>query len=205
MKQTYIGLLRHAPTGWNSVKRIQGQHDVSLPQESYDIINEWIPSIMHYPWTRILTSDLARAYHTALALNKHTNVPIERDSRLREQDWGAWAGHTIQDLRETTPEEIARQEAAGWDFKPPGGESRIEVLNRTLEAMHEATRRWDGEHILIVTHYGNIASIANHLMHTKFLPEEGKLIKKHALHRLIAEQTAPETTQYSILSLNEVI
>lgn len=205
MKQTHIGLLRHAPTGWNAVKRIQGQYDAQLLQEGYDAIEGWIPTVKQYPWTRILTSDLSRAYLTALALNKHLNIPIDLDSRLREQDWGAWTGDSISNLRETVPEEIARQEAAGWEFKPPSGESRTEVLNRTLEAMHDATRQWNGEDILIVTHYGNIASVANHLMHKKFLPEEGKLIKKHALHRLVAEEPTPEEIHYSVLALNEVL
>jgi broad specificity phosphatase PhoE len=183
MKQTHIGLLRHAPTGWNAMKRIQGQYDVPLPQESYEVIDGWIPSIMQHPWTRILTSDLSRAYFTALALNKHLNIP----------------------LREIAPEEVARQEAAGWEFTPPSGESRTKVLNRTLEALHDATLRWEGENILIVTHYGNIAILANHLMHKNFLPEEGRLIEKHALHRLVAEQATPESTQYSVLALNEVL
>ena len=205
MKQTHIGLLRHAPTSWNAAKRIQGQYDVPLLQESYEVIDGWVPSIMQYPWTRILTSDLSRAYFTALALNKHLNIPFDLDSRLREQDWGTWTGDSIRHLREVAPEEVARQEAAGWNFTPPSGESRTKVLNRTFEALHEATLRWEGENILIVTHYGNIAIIANHLMHKKFLPEEGRLIEKHALHRLVAEQAPPEKTQYSVLSLNEVL
>lgn len=205
MKQTHIGLLRHAPTGWNAVKRIQGQYDVPLPQESYKVIDGWVPAIKQYPWTRILTSDLSRAHLTALILNKHLRIPVELDSRLREQDWGSWTGNSIRHLREIAPSEMKRQEAAGWEFTPPNGESRTKVLKRTLEALDAATSRWKGENILIVTHHGNIASIANHLMHKKFLPEEGRLIEKHALHRIVAEQTTPESIQYSVLALNEVL
>lgn len=205
MNQTQIGLLRHAPTAWNDVKRLQGQYDVPLQPKSFEVINSWIPSIKKYPWTRILTSDLSRAHLTALALNKWLHVPVELDSRLREQDWGIWTGDSISHLREIDPEEVERQEAAGWKFTPPNGESRADVLARTLEALQEATSRWKGENILVVTHQGNITSVANHLMKKQFLPHEGKLIKKHTLHRLTAKSSKAEPAQYSILALNEVL
>lgn len=205
MKETYIGLLRHAPTGWNNAKRIQGQFDIPLLHESYDVINDWLPVIKQYPWSRIVTSDLSRAYLTALALNQHLDIPIEIDSRLREQDWGIWTGDSIQRLREVVPGEVARQEAAGWDFTPPRGESRTEVLTRTLQALHEATQQWAGENILVVTHQGNIMTIANHLMDKKFLPEEGKLVEKHALHRLIADSQYTEAPHYSFIAMNEAL
>ena len=203
MDKTHIGLIRHAPTDWNSIKRIQGQTDVGLSPEAYELIDQWKTSLNKHPWSRILTSDLSRAYLTAFALNRHLNLPLKLDKRLREQDWGHWTGKSIHKLRKTDPEAITKEEAAGWDFTPPGGESRKEVLLRTLEAIHEASRRWRGEAILVVTHYGNIASLANHLMHRKFLPEEGKLIKKHALHRILIDHSYPEATKYSLVALNE--
>ncbi|SIO17322.1 histidine phosphatase family protein [Halodesulfovibrio marinisediminis] len=205
MKQTQIGLLRHAPTAWNAIKRIQGQYDVPLQEDSFEHINSWASSIKRHSWTRIVTSDLSRAHLTALALNRYLHVPVELDSRLREQDWGIWTGDSISRLREIDSEEVDRQEAAGWDFTPPNGESRKEVLSRTLEALHEATRRWEGENILVVTHQGNISTVANHLLQKKFLPEEGKLIKKYTLHRISAETIPPETTQFSVIALNEVL
>lgn len=203
MDKTHIGLIRHAPTDWNATKRLQGQNDIGLSPESYARIDQWRASITKHPWSRILTSDLSRAYLTALALNTDLNLPVELDMRLREQDWGRWTGKSIQELRITDPEAIAKEEAAGWNFTPPEGESREEVLLRTLEAIHEASKRWRGETILVVTHYGNIASLANHLMHRKFIPKEGKLIKKHALHRILIDHSYPAATKYSLVALNE--
>ncbi|MCG8529513.1 MAG: histidine phosphatase family protein [Desulfovibrionales bacterium] len=203
MKKNHIGLIRHAPTGWNTAKRIQGQHDVSLPQSSFEEIEKWIPQLKKYPWTRIVTSDLSRAYLTALKINKHLDIPIELDDRLREQDWGLWTGDSIKDIRKKDPEQITYQESTGWNFTPPLGESRNAVLTRTLSAIHEATKRWPGEDILFVTHYGNIATIANHLLDKKFLPEEGKLVDKRALHRVKVDNSHPQGTKYSLIALNE--
>lgn len=204
MEETYIGLLRHAPTGWNKVKRIQGQHDVPLLQDSYGLIDEWMSTLHKYPWSQLLTSDLSRAYLTALAVNKHLNLPLELDPRLREQDWGIWTGRFISQLRTYEPDEVSRQESAGWNFTPPQGESRTQVLQRTLDAMHDATQKWNGKNILVVTHQGNIACVANHLMNKQFLPEEGKLVEKHALHRIVADHTH-DTPKFSLIALNEVL
>lgn len=205
MQETHIGLLRHAPTGWNAEKRIQGQFDIPLQEESFTVINSWISSIKKHPWNRILTSDLSRAHLTALALNTYLHLPIELDSRLREQDWGAWTGNSIRQLREQSPDEVIRQENAGWNFTPPNGESRTDVLERTMKALHEAIFRWQGEHILVVTHQGNITTVANHLLRKKYLPEEGKTIRKHTLHHLIAETPTPDEIHYSVRELNEVL
>ena len=73
---------------------------------------------------------------------------------------------------------------SGWSFQPPGGESRKQVLRRSLAAIYEAHTSWPGESILVVCHEGVIKCLLYHLTKRKFLPDEPPLIKPNHLHLL---------------------
>jgi probable phosphoglycerate mutase len=179
-----IGLLRHGPTAWNREKRIQGVSDTHLdpdfdPRSWHDALTA------HGPWDRVVTSPLLRARDTArLLFSEHTP---EIAPGLREQDWGAWTGLTVAGLRRDHPGLIEAQEALGWDFTPPGGESRRLVLKRALATIEEAVRGRDGERILMVTHLGVIKILLNHLEGSPFLPGASADVAKRALHLLILD------------------
>ena len=176
-----IGLLRHGPTVWNREKRIQGVTDTPL-DPGFDP-RPWREALTAQgPWDYFATSPLRRARETALLL--FPECAPEVVPGLREQDWGAWTGLTVAGLRRDHPGLIETQEARGWDFTPPGGESRREVLKRALTAVEETARDRDGERILMVTHLGVIKIILNHLLGSPFLPDASADVAKRALHLL---------------------
>lgn len=184
---TVIGLLRHGPTAWNRDKRIQGTRDIPL-DPSFDSA-PWREALEKYgPWDRIVTSPLLRARSTAGLL--FPDRAAEVSEGLREQDWGEWTGLRVADLRRDRPGAIEAQEARGWDFTPPGGESRKSVLSRALEAMGAAARGRDGERILMLTHLGVIKIVLNHLQGTPFLPGASADVAKRALHLLARDEGA---------------
>jgi probable phosphoglycerate mutase len=177
-----IGLLRHGPTAWNRSKRIQGIRNIPLDLETFDP-EPWQALLTAYgPWNRIVTSPLDRCYDTARLL--FPGRPLATEAGLREQDWGVWTGLSVNELRTTQPGIIEAQERLGWDFTPQQGESRREVLARVLAAIIEATRGYDGQRILLVTHQGVIKVLLNHLQDRPFLPEHSAPLAKRALHVL---------------------
>lgn len=177
-----IGLLRHGPTHWNRDKRIQGIRDIPLDRDAFastpwkEVLN------VHGPWDHVVTSPLSRAAETARIL--FPDYSITSDPGLREQDWGLWTARTVQGLRRDLPGQLEAQEARGWDFTPPDGESRRDVLARVLTAIAQATRGRDGERILLVTHLGVIKIVLNHLHGSPFLPDNSVMVAKRALHLL---------------------
>lgn len=176
-----IGLLRHGPTVWNREKRIQGVTDTPL-DPGFDP-RPWRETLTAQgPWDHSATSPLRRARETARLLFPECAPEIVPG--LREQDWGAWTGLTVAGLRRDHPGLIEAQEARGWDFTPPGGESRREVLKRALTAVEETARDRGGERILMVTHLGVIKIILNHLLGSPFLPDASADVAKRALHLL---------------------
>lgn len=182
---TVLALLRHGKTLWNEEGRIQGRQDSPLSPAGIKQVQEWARFLRHYEVDHIIASDLGRVRETVSLLQKDLDkVSIEWNPALREQSWGRWEGKTFAELNTTEGKELAAQIRAGWDFCPPAGESRREVLERALPVIHAAIRHWPGKRVLIVCHEGIIKSLIYHLTKRAFLPEERKLLHKRELHLL---------------------
>ena len=187
---TRFGLIRHAPTRWNEHKKIQGQLDSPLSNGGIHQAAAWGKQLTRFSWQRILCSDLGRVGETTDLINKTLCLPVIVDPKLREQDWGRWSGKTLAEVKANDHQLLKQQVQAGWEFRPPGGESRREVLDRCLTALTEIQAAWPGETILVVCHEGVIKCLLYHLMGRRFLPEEPKVIKSPYLHLLeLKEQT----------------
>ncbi len=182
--QTTFGLLRHAQTEWNREKRIQGQADSPLSEQGQAAARGWGVRLAQFNWHHMLVSDLGRARQTARLVNTVLHMPQTLDARLREQDWGHWTGRTLPALRTGAAEALERQEAAGWRFCPPDGESREAVWRRSRAALIDAAGKWPGAAILVVTHEGVVKSLIYRLLGRKFLPPEGKILQPGRLHWL---------------------
>lgn len=182
---TYFGVLRHAQTGWNREKRIQGIEDSELTPAGKINSDRWGKFMKSMGWQRIVSSDLFRALETAQHINRYLNVPMTATPLLREMDWGDWTGKTIRQIRRQNPEALSTQEQAGWDFHPPGGENRKSVLARAVQAFDETADTWTGQHILVITHEGVIKCIVYSLLKRRFLPQEPPILKREHLHTLI--------------------
>jgi broad specificity phosphatase PhoE len=183
-KPTRFGLLRHAPTEWNQQKRIQGQTDSPLIPAGRARAAAWGKQLNGYAWDRIIASDLGRASDTADLVNQALEVSCTKETRLREQDWGAWTGKTIKEAEKAYRGREAERVGEGWAFCPPGGESRRTVRERGCRALEAAAVRWPGETILVVTHEGVIKCLVYWLLGRQFLPSEPPLFKGRCLHWL---------------------
>lgn len=143
-------LIRHGPTAWNEAGRIQGRTDIELsPEVRAEVIRWRLPAAWNEAgW---LSSPLRRARQTAALL---TARPVVVEPRLIEMDWGEWEGRRLDDLRAEAPAAMAANEAAGLDFRPPGGESPREVCARLEELL--AALAAEPRPIVAVCHKGII-------------------------------------------------
>lgn len=153
-----VGLLRHGSTAWNDEGRMQGRRDIPLSARGRAEVLTWrtpaTPVGMppaEMPWW---SSPLSRAVETAEILS---GAAPRRETALTEMDWGEWEGCDLRTLRERHGEAFARNEAAGLDFRPPGGESPREVRDRVVPflaasaAAHEA--------LIAVSHKGVLRAV----------------------------------------------
>jgi broad specificity phosphatase PhoE len=183
--KTRIGLMRHAKTQWNLDKRIQGRNDSVLCREGIEQAERWGGILKDFGrWDKIATSGLSRAMQTGSIVNKVLKLPVERDPRLNEQDWGEWNGLTQDDLLVDRAEELNRRLSMGWEFRPPGGEDRLSVWERSSRALGELAARSPGENILAVAHGGVVKCLLYGLTGREFSPGETPVIKQYHLHML---------------------
>ena len=184
MTPTQFGLIRHSLTLWNEEKRIQGLQNSPLSENGRRMATAWGYELGSLRWDRIVASDLGRVEETVTLINRQLNLPVHVDPLLREQDWGEWSGLSFPELFVRFSPEVREQKAAGWDFRPPDGESRKEVLARAKQALVNAAAGWPGQNILIVCHEGIIKTLLYHLLGRKFLPSEPKILNGYQLHLL---------------------
>lgn len=184
MSRTVYYLLRHAPTVWNQQKRIQSHWDSELVPGSQPTVEALASRLDVYELSRILTSDLGRARSTTGILNLHLRLPVTVERRLREQQFGDWTGKYWRDI---PAEALHEAEAMGWEFRPPGGESRADVRTRAEHALIEASRAFPGRNVLVVTHQGVIKAILNHLLGRAFLPDEPPAFDPALLQQVICQ------------------
>ena len=200
---TRFGLIRHAQTLWNQNKLIQGQGDSELTTMGRQQAIAWGQSLKGQSFDRILTSDLGRTVATVQEINQSLQIPMEIGPGLRELDWGDWTGKRIQEIKVETPVLLKSQEAAGWRFCPPGGESRQAAWRRVQAALLQAAQKWPGETILTVTHGGIIQCLLYGLEKREFLPHEPALIKSYHLHWLVVRDGELAVEQVNALKLDQ--
>ena len=143
-----IAFLRHGPTAWNVEGRIQGSTDIPLSAEGLAQMRG-----LRLPFThpRAFASPKARAQQTAQALGL---ADARTDERLVEQNWGRWEGLTRAEIiaRDGADCYIRAGANRGGLFRPPGGESTREVLERVASFLSDAAKG-DGDAVA-VAHLG---------------------------------------------------
>lgn len=81
------------------------------------------------PVARIIASPLERAADTA-AILAGESLPVETDDRLKELDYGAWEGKTVEQIEREFADEYRRYDADPSSYHVGGGESGADVAER---------------------------------------------------------------------------
>lgn len=95
----------------------------------------------------VFVSDLARAAETATIAFAGSGIPIHKDARLRECDYGALNGMPVARL---TAERHAHIETPY-----PGGQSYLDVVEQTRAYLRDLAAGWDGARVLVISHSAN--------------------------------------------------
>ena len=200
---TRFGLIRHAETVWNRESRIQGHGDSPLTASGKMEADRWGLALSRISWDRIVGSDLGRAVATAEIINNHLQIPVEADTRLREQDWGEWTAEPAEKIKNEELHKLDVAKRSGWQFCPPGGEDRIKVWQRSHNALVAAARKWPGNNILVITHEGVIKNLIYRLCNRLYEPDEAALIKARHMHWFVIQNRGLQLDRINALRLPE--
>jgi len=155
---TDILIIRHGQTDWNRLKRLQGHSDIPLNEDGRKQAETLACILKSQHLDAIYSSDLKRAYETAVAIAKVHNMAVKTDRRFRERCYGICEGLRSEEIRERFPEEYKAWVGAAPDLFFPDGERKTESPRqfhyRARDAVTETAKLHLGQTIAIITHFG---------------------------------------------------
>lgn len=124
----------HVASGWYDVElselgRKQAKELGERRQEHFDAI---------------FCSDVQRSYKTAEGAFKNRNIPIIKDARLRECDYGRLTRHPSEEVGKEKPNRITTP------F--PGGESYEQAAERMKSFLEDLLKNYDGKKVMLIGH-----------------------------------------------------
>jgi broad specificity phosphatase PhoE len=162
-----ILLARHGETDWNRERRWQGVSDLSLNEFGREQARALAEKLEAIPLNAVYTSDLRRAYETALVVAERKGLAVTPMHELREIDVGSWTGLSYDEVKERFRDaytQVRTRTGRGWE----GGETYAEMGRRVLEATRRIASEHQGDAVLVVTHSGPIRSVRAHALGLDF-------------------------------------
>jgi 2,3-bisphosphoglycerate-dependent phosphoglycerate mutase len=154
MNITRITAIRHGETAWNVDTRIQGQLDIGLNAKGRWQAQRVGAALATDDIDVVYSSDLWRAYDTALSVAQPHGLPVVTDEALRERGFGEFQGKTYAEIEAALPEQALLWRKRAPDFAPPGGESLLQLRERVVQCVQALAQAHVGKHIVIVSHGG---------------------------------------------------
>ena len=151
---TRILAIRHGETLWNVDSRIQGHLNIGLNDTGRWQAERLGMALKDEPIAAIYASDLSRAHDTALAVSRHTGVPVQPEPGLRERSFGEFEGRTFAEIETELPEQAKRWRQRDPTFTPGGGESLLMLETRILSVIARLAAQHPGEQIALFAHGG---------------------------------------------------
>lgn len=140
----------HATSIDNVARRASGHDDVPLHEIGEAQARQMGLRYAGAALDIVFCSDLQRAYRTAEIAFAGRNLPIIKDRRLRELDYGDWTGRSVDAMQ------AERGHRVTVPF--PNGESYVQSAARIKAFLTDLLRDHEGKTVLVIghraTHYG---------------------------------------------------
>ena len=168
-------LVRHGETTWNEAGRYQGWTDTSLSRRGEETARRIGKRLRERGVTKhaLWASDLKRAVETA---RMAFGLQPLTDRRLRELDFGIFAGRTREENRRRFGDRFdAWVEHRGRPL-PPGGETLEDFSARVAHWLAQVRRRTPPSGTVVaVTHGGVIRALVRPFVAQEHHPENGEI------------------------------
>lgn len=153
-------LIRHGESEGNRDRVFTRTPAVPLTERGREQIRaaaRWIAG--RYAPERIVASPYLRARQSAEELREILRVPIDVEEDLRERNYGELAGEPYTILRTRTD----LDPASYWLWRPPGGETLVEVAARAGAVLDRLAQAHPQGDIVVVSHGATMVSLWWHV------------------------------------------
>jgi broad specificity phosphatase PhoE len=110
----------------------------------------------------VIASTYARARETGRIIADELGIPLEFEAEFREQSLGRLAGLPYESVQKD-PTFDAKQP---WLWRPPGGESHLDVRQRVAPALDRVAAEYADRELVIVSHGGVMRTVWAHVTGT---------------------------------------
>lgn len=134
----------HGTTLDNEAGLSSGWYDVELSELGRKQAKELGQRYLNVNFDAIFCSDLKRSYETAEIAFAGRNIPIMRDTRLREANYGDLTRHRDKEVNEMRGNYVSEP------F--PNGESYEDSNKRMKEFLRDLLKNYNGKRVIIIGH-----------------------------------------------------
>jgi 2,3-bisphosphoglycerate-dependent phosphoglycerate mutase len=152
--KTKLVLIRHGETAWNAEHRIQGRLDIPLSPRGMLQSARLAECLANEPIEAVYSSGQSRAWLTAAPLAARLGLQIIAEPRLRERCFGIFEGLTLEEIAERHPAEFVKWRERDPEWRPDGGESGQQLIDRVMSAVNEIGARHANQTVALVSHGG---------------------------------------------------
>lgn len=171
-------LVRHGETEENVRGISQGHFDSKLNENGKRQAKLVAERLKNEKVDAIYTSDLTRAYDTAVQIHKYHKCDLIKNEKLRERRKGKYEGkpNTIRDDR------IKELNISYDEFDFDGGETFFQVRKRVRHFLDKIVNLHKGQNVLLVSHGEAIMAIFLNLLdkpsseYLKYMPRKNTAI-----------------------------
>jgi probable phosphoglycerate mutase len=152
--KTQLLLIRHGETAWNAEHRIQGQLDIPLSPLGVLQSARLAECLANEPIDAVYSSGQSRAWLTAAPLAARLGLEVIAEPRLRERSFGIFEGLTLDEAAERYPSEFKKWRERDPAWRPEGGESGQQLIDRVLSAVSDIGIKHPSQTVVLVSHGG---------------------------------------------------
>jgi 2,3-bisphosphoglycerate-dependent phosphoglycerate mutase len=165
-KECTLVLVRHGESEWNKLNLFTGWKDPDLSPKGVAEAHEAGRLLKNegFAFDIAFTSDLKRAQRTLdiiLGELGETKLPVHKDQRLNERDYGDLSGLNKDEARKKWGEKQVHIWRRSYDVPPPGGESLKDTAARVLPYYDGKIKPeiGAGRDVLVVAHGNSLRAL----------------------------------------------
>ncbi len=193
MSVANVLLIRHGETDYNRQRRLQGLMENPLNERGRAQAAAVARHLQSLTIDALYTSPIKRAQETAEIIGNHLDMSPCQDNRLREIDFGIFAGLTFAEAERRFPVAHRNWTSGYLAYNVPQGESRLDVQRRMRAAWDELTAHPEHNTIALVSHGSAIAIFLGSLYAT--LPK--RRIKNTSITTLVRREAIWEIQNFA--------
>ena len=153
-------IVRHGQSKANEGGYLAGVTDVplsSLGERQAKAVSEYI--LKKYEVDVVYSSPLSRAINTIKGVADALDLPIIKEDKFTEFNFGDWEGVTLEEIKNNFDDGYSKWANDPGVFVPQGGELMAQLQSRVVEGLKEIGKREEGKTILIGAHSSVIRAL----------------------------------------------